>query len=117
MDDIYDRSSWPSPADNPLVQMLERDEAWYSNEEIVTALGLTKGRALISNGTIFKRQLAQGDTAMVSRGWTIPTESINRSHGGQRRVFSRRALVLAAMRTDTRNAAAFRDWIATRVAE
>lgn len=113
---IYDRSNWPSPEANPLLIMLKRGDEWYSNEEIVVALGLSRNRALICNSTIFGQSLAEEDTAIVSRNHLTTTKSVTRSHGGQQRVFSRRALVLAAMRTNTVNAAAFRDWLATAAA-
>lgn len=114
--DIYDRAAWPSPESNPLVVMLKRGDEWYSNEEIVTALGLSAKRALLSEGTIFKKQIRDDDAAVVSRDWLRPVKAVTRSNGGTMRVFSRRALVLAAMRTETINAAAFRDWLATRAA-
>ncbi len=113
--DIYDRSIWPSPDRNPLVRMLESGDEWFTNEQIVLALGLAQGRALMSKGTIFQKQIAEGDAAIVSRGWLTPGTKISRSNGGSLRVFNRRALVMAAMRTDTVNAAAFRDWMASRL--
>lgn len=114
--DIYDRTGWPAPASNPLVIMLQRGDEWYSNEEIVAALGLSAKRALLSEGTIFKKQIRDDDAAVVSRGWLVPGKSVTRANGGTMRVFSRRALVLAAMRTETINAAAFRDWLASHAA-
>lgn len=118
--DIYDRSQWPSPQSNPLVLLLQRGDELYSNQEIVSALGLTPDRALLSSvAPTFKQALADGDTAVTIRGMLVPTSGLNRSHsgGGNKRMFSRRALVLAAMRTNTVNAAAFRDWIASEMAE
>lgn len=117
MEDIYDRSKWPSPEANPLVVMLQRGDEWYSNREIVQALGLSERRALLSRGTIFSRQLDASDAAIKARGQVSPGVDFSASHGGQERVFSARALVLAAMRTNTVNAAAFRDWMASQIAE
>lgn len=115
--DIYDRAAWPKPESNPLVQLLLSGDEWFTNEQIVTALGLSRNRALLSEGTIFKRQIDDGDAGTVSRGWLTPGKKVTRSNGGTMRVFNRRALVIAAMRTDTLHAAAFRDWMATKLAE
>ncbi len=114
--DIYDRSGWPPPDDNPLIALLGRGDEWYDNEEVVAALGLTAKRALLSQGTIFGKQIGDGDTALMARDWIVPGKQVSRANAGRTRVFSRRAVVLAAMRTNTVNAAAFRDWIATMVA-
>lgn len=114
--DIYDRSNWPNHDANPLVIMLRRGDEWYSNEEIVAALGLTERRALMSNQTSFARTLVDGDSALVGRRRLTPSLRISNAHGGSQRVFSRRAVILAAMRTNTVNAAAFRDWLAGYVA-
>lgn len=113
---IYDRAAWPSPEANPLVILLQRGDDWYSNEEIVIALGLSAKRALLCNQTVFGQSLAEDDTAIVGAGWLTPGKRVSASHSGQQRVFSRKALVLAAMRTKTVNAAAFRDWLAARSA-
>lgn len=113
---IYDRSLWPNHDANPLVILLRRGDEWYSNEEIVAALGLTEGRALMSNQTSFARSLIEGDSALVGKGRLTPSLRISNAHGGSQRVFNRRALILAAMRANTVNAAAFRDWAAGYVA-
>jgi prophage antirepressor-like protein len=120
MEDIYDRSKWPPADQNPLVLLLERGDEWYTNRELVLALGLTPNRAMISTGNpTFIRALGEGDTAVVSRGGYVYSDAIRAAHSGRgnNRLFSRRALVLAAMRTNTVNAAAFRDWLATSIAE
>lgn len=117
MSDIYDRSAWPSPEENPLVLLVKCKEEWFPNEQVVAALGLAPGRALLSNGTVFKRQIRDEDAAIVSRGWLVPSKNVNRSNSGQMRLLSRRAVIIAAMRTETVNAAAFRDWMADRLCE
>jgi prophage antirepressor-like protein len=119
MEDIYDKSKWPT-AGGGLRLMLLSDQEWFTNEELVTYLGLSTTRALISqSGPTFRRSLADGDTAVMVRGQIIPTSSVNPAHSGRGnvRLFSRRAVVLAAMRTNTVEAAAFRDWLATFVAK
>ena len=70
-------------------------------------------------GPTFQRALADGDTAIEKRGQIIPVAGVNRANSGRGnvRLFSRRAVVLAAMRTNTVEAAAFRDWLATFVAK
>jgi len=114
---IYDRARWPSPETNPLVQMLLRGDEWISQGELVAALGLTPHRALLSQGTIFAEQIREDDAAIVGRTFLTTGTDVSRGNGGAQRVFSLRALVLAAMRTNTINAAAFRDWLASRTAE
>ncbi|HBJ85110.1 MAG TPA: hypothetical protein DDZ88_14815 [Verrucomicrobiales bacterium] len=111
--DIYDRSAWPPPEANPLVQLFLRGDEWYSNEEIVNALGLAPKRALLSNETVFGHMIDDADTALESRGRLYPGKSISRAHGGQRRMFNRRAFLLAAMRASTTRAAGFRFWLAS----
>lgn len=118
--DINDRSVWPDPEDNPIVQMLARGDEWYSNLEVISALGLNEGRALISSlAPAFQRSLAEGDTMATVRGMMLPVAQENRSHSGRGNAhfFNRRAVILAAMRTNTVNGAAFRDWMATEMAE
>lgn len=114
--DIYDRAGWPPPEQNPLVQLLRSGEEWFSNEQVAVALGLSAKRALVCNQTTLVRQLRDDDTAIESRSWLIPTKSISASHGGTLRLLSRRGVILAGMRTNTVNAAAFRDWLADQVA-
>lgn len=112
---IYDRTQWPKPEENPLILMIHRDDEWFSNEEVVAALGLSEGRALLSNQTAFVQALTDDDTGIVGRDWLTPTRNVSRAHGGAMRVFNRRAVVLVAMRTNTINAAAFRDWMADQI--
>ncbi|WP_296717799.1 hypothetical protein [Erythrobacter sp.] len=116
--DIYDRSLWPTPESNPIVILLKRGDDWYSNKEIVAALGLSPNRALLSNSAArFSREILPEDTAVAGRRGLVGTSRISAAHGGSERLFSRRGLVLAAMRTDTVNAAAFRDWLASEAAD
>jgi len=64
MSDIYDRSEWPAPENNPLVLLLLRGDEWYSNLEIVRALGLGDGRALLSQGAAFGKVLQFDDAGI-----------------------------------------------------
>lgn len=114
---IYDRANWPKDDENPLIALLSTDEEWFDGQRLVLCLGLTKKRSMLAGNTVFARQLDDTDTAIEARGWITPTKRVSSAHGGQKRVFSRRAVILAAMRTNTVNAAAFRDWLATRMAE
>lgn len=117
-EDIHDRSRWPTPQSNPILQLLLRGDDWYSNKEVVAALGLSPKRALLSNSAArFSREITREDTAVRGRLGVIHTATISPAHAGSERLFSRRALVLAAIRTDTVNAAAFRDWLATQIAD
>lgn len=117
--DIYDRTWWPSPSENPIIRLLEADQDWFTNQEVVAALGLGEGRALLSNGLpTFARMLSEGDTAVTVRGQSHISSRMNAANSGRgnARLFNRRAVVLAAMRTNTPAAAAYRDWLASQVA-
>lgn len=116
MQNIYDQAKWPPPENNPLIQLLRSGEEWFSNEQVAIALGLSPRRSLVCNQTTLVRQLREEDTAIESRSWLIPTKSISASHGGTVRLLSRRGVILAAIRVNTVNAAAFRDWLADQVA-
>ena len=112
--DIYDRRFWPSPAANPLVNLFERDSDWYSNKEIVAALGLsaTRPKALISQWPTLIDQIGEDNTALAERGLMLPTSERGRRAGGLERYYTKKALVLIAMRAQTTTAAAFRDCLA-----
>lgn len=117
-EDIHDRSRWPEPQSNPILLLLLRGDEWYSNREVVAALGLSPKRALLSHSAArFSREITPEDTAVSGRLGVIQTSTISPAHAGTQRLFSRRAIVLAAIRTDTANAAAFRDWLATQIAD
>jgi prophage antirepressor-like protein len=113
---IYDRKAWPSPENNPLVIMLERGEEWFSNAEIVAALGSPPGKSILAQWPTLAEQIGEDHTGIVARGFITPTTERRASHGGQERVFSKKALVIIAMRAQTANAAAFRDCVAERLA-
>lgn len=117
MTDIYDRALWPTPDENPLVQLFENSEDWVSNKELVAAFGLAERRAMMSNQTAFVQCLAHEDTAVWTRDSWRQGVGVSRSNGGTERVYSKKALILAAMRVNTVNAAAFRDWLANRMVE
>lgn len=114
----YDRSAWPDAERNPLVQLLRREDEWFSNAEILEALGYggTK-RSLISQWPTLASQLGDDDTVVESRGVMFVDNKPQGRTGGLERKYSRKALVLIAMRAQTTNAAAFRDWVAARVAD
>lgn len=119
MEDIYDRATWPPPESNPLVLMLRREEEWYTSREVNVALQpgrvKPKGSPMASINQVL-RIIGEDESIISSRlGQTTTTGSV-RSVGGHERFFSRKAVVLIAMRASTSNAAAFRDWLATYVA-
>lgn len=121
MEDIYDRSKWPSPEANPLVQLLLRGDDWYTNREINAAL--KPSRAGKPNGAPMAdlaqtmRIIGEGHTVLrTPNGGVIATKANAATHGGTERLYSREALVMLAMRAKTINAAAFRAWLASRVA-
>lgn len=115
MSDIYQKAGWPDPSVNPAVLAYKRGDEWYSNEELVAVLGLTPRRALLSKGALFGHQIGDDDSALESRGVQYLGKSVNRAHGGMKRMFNRRAFLLAAWRTTTPNAAGFRYWLATQL--
>lgn len=117
MADIYDRGSWPPPEQNPLIRLFEREGEWVSNAELVAALGLSSRRSLGASygGRSLLRRLGDGDTLIVERNWAFVAPYPMGNTGGQERIFSRKAMVLLSMNIQTVNAAAFRDWVATRI--
>ena len=109
---IYDRAGWPSPERNPLVQLLLRPEPWMSNGELATALGLvntTRSKSVTGHWKSVTEELGKEETMFrVGDGVAASRQRV--------RCFSKKALVLTAMRARTINAAAFRDWLASRTA-
>ena len=110
---IYDRSTWPAPRENPLIQLFEQDKEWYTNAEILEALGYgdTK-RSLISSWPTLAAQIGDDHTAITTRGLLLGGADRHPRSGGVERCFTRKALILIAMRAQTVNAAAFCDWLA-----
>lgn len=110
---IYDRSKWPSHEANPLVLMLKRGDQWYSNTEILAGLGYGgANRSLVSQWPTLLDQIGKTETTVEQLGWMSPAPQAQPRGGGQERFYSRKALVIIAMRAQTVNAAAFRDWLA-----
>jgi hypothetical protein len=115
---IYDRSKWPSPEANPLVLMLRRGDHWYSNAEILAALGVgTLNRSLVSQWPTLLDQIGANETTVQRRGWYEEAPTAQPRGGGQERYYSRKALVIIGMRAQTPNAAAFRDWLAENASD
>jgi len=113
---INDRASWPSPAQNPLIALLKGDDEWIDNQTLAIALdpsNLHRRRSLVRHWPDLDDVLGP-ETAMRQGDLMVPWKQ--RGGRGIRRVYSRKALVLIAMRAQTRNAAAFRDWLAGEIA-
>ena len=113
--DIHDRANWPSPVSNPLIILFERDADWFSNTEIVAALGWRKGRSrsIVGQWPTLLEQLDPNDTIVTSRYSSVSDGQKAPQAGGQERYFTKKALALIAMRAQTVNAAAWRDWLAS----
>jgi len=121
MNDIYDRSKWPTAEQNPLVQLLLRGDEWYTNRDINAAFD--PARAEKPNGAPMAdlaqtmKIIGEGHSAIRTAGGGYRVTKANAAaHGGTERIYSREALVMLAMRANTVNAAAFRAWLASRVA-
>jgi|GEM_PF-1408568 len=117
MIDIYDRSKWPPPEANPLVQLVMRGDEWYSNKEVNAALDAeregSKAGLPMANLKQVIRVIGETETVIESRSFgVIQSSKAAFKSGGSARYYSRKALVLLAMRANTINAAAFRDWLA-----
>jgi prophage antirepressor-like protein len=113
MEDIYDRSKWPTPEANPLVQLLLRPGDWVTNNELATALELvntTRSKSVVGHYRSLVDEIGPENTKLERGGKLV-------KHGHLVRYFTKKALVRIAMRSQTKNAEAFRDWVATRVAE
>lgn len=114
---IYDRAAWPKRSHNPLIQLFESGSEWFSNTELLRALGYTsRKKSLISQWPTLAAQLGEDETCVAERGLMIPESRRQPRTGGLERYFSRKAIVLIAMRAQTINAAAFCDWIAEEAA-
>lgn len=110
---IYDRSTWPDHTENPLILLFENNQEWYTNAEIMAALGYTdQKRSLISQWPTLAEQIGEEHTGTISRGLMVPDADRQRRGGGTERYFTRKAFVLIAMRAQTVNAAAFCDYVA-----
>lgn len=114
---IYDRSKWPAEDHNPLIILFESEADWFSNSEVLAALGYgdTK-RSLISQWPTLAEQLGEGETAIAERGLMVADNRRQPRGGGLERYYSRKAVALIAMRAQTVNAAAFCDWLAAETA-
>lgn len=122
MKDINDRSKWPSPEANPLVQLLLRRDYWYTNKEINLALDPNRPKkpsgAPMADLKQVMKIIGEGHSMIrTARGSWRVTDAPAMKHGGIERVYSREALVLIGMRANTVNAAAFRAWLSSRVSE
>lgn len=112
---IYDRSQWPAPASNPLILMFERGDEWYSSSEINACIDPARAdakRSLISNWPTLRLQIGEEDTVLRGRDWILKSAAPQGRTGGLERYYSRKAVILIAMRAQSVNAAAFRDWLA-----
>lgn len=122
MEDIYDRSKWPPPEANPLVLLVLRGDQWFTNKEINAALdpGRADGKprgAPMANLKQTMKVIGEGHSAIwTSRQAWMLTNAPAVNHGGVERVYTLEALILLAMRANTVNAAAFRAWLANKVA-
>lgn len=111
--DIYDRAGWPPPDENPILKLLQSGEDWIENVDVVVAI---KGPDASPNQLPVGETVdAVGDLGEETR--LIERESVNGRRGLRIRVYSKKGLVLIAMRARTLNAAAFRDWLADRMVE
>ena len=108
-----DRAAWPKPEDNPLINLLCGSSEWISNRELADALGLVNKKGNVSVSAHFPSLIDDlaDDTRMLPTAvasWQTPREY---------RAFNKRALIMVAMRARTPSAAAFRDWMADRMAK
>lgn len=115
---IYDRSNWPRHDSNPLILMFDRGDDWYSSTEInacIDPIRATAKRSLISNWPTLGEQIGDTETVLRSRDWLTSSAQPQGRTGGLERYYSRKAVLLIAMRAQSVNAAAFRDWLAEMV--
>lgn len=105
--DIYDRAGWPPPEQNPILGLLRRPDEWFPNSEVVDAF---KDPGMVRN------QMPVGPTTEALEMLGSETRLEQRGSKTWRRYYTKKAIVLMAMRARTRNARAFRDWLAERMA-
>lgn len=118
--DIYDRALWPSPDENPLIQLFLSGDDWISNQDINAAISLERAsqkRSLISQWQTLASQIGVSETRLVGTAMAVSTRGAHSQTGGVTREFSRKALILIATRAQAVNAAAFLDWLASRMVE
>lgn len=63
-----------------------------------------------------REMVGEGETIVQARGVRYASPSPHLANQGGERLFSRKALVIICLRAQTPNAAAFRDWLASRIA-
>lgn len=93
----------------PLLDLLYGDQEWLINREVVEALGFVdrSGNHSLAGHWGNIDEILGAETRMIEPG--------GRSKQGKLlRAYSKKAVVLLAMRSRTANAAAFRDWLADR---
>lgn len=110
---IYDRAGWPPPEHNPLVMIVKRGEALVPQRELLFALGMSRTTTLLAAWPTLAEQLGDGQTYIESKHYLTPD---TKRTGGLERYYTQKAVIIAGMRAQTSNAAAFRDWLATRTA-
>ncbi|NJR42148.1 MAG: hypothetical protein HC767_05305 [Akkermansiaceae bacterium] len=94
MEDIYDRTKWPTPEANPLVQLLLRGDEWYTNREINAAFDPARAKkpngAPMANLAQTMKIIGGGHTMLrMPYGRSIATNANAGTHGGTERLYSR----------------------------
>ena len=121
MADIYDRSKWPPPDLNPLVNLIRQNEEYYSNYQVNVALDPARAdqrsRAPLSSWPNLQRMLDTDDTIVAVAGTFYQSPAPLRANQGAQRWWSRRAVIEIALQARTINAVAFRHWLTSMVAK
>lgn len=104
---IYDRSKWPPPEENPILVLLRRDQEWFENRDVVEAF---KDEGQVTN------QMPVGPTTLYLETLGIETKVDMCGKRVWRRWYTKKGIVLMAMRARTLKAQAFRDWMAAQIA-
>jgi len=110
------RSLWPLVHENPLIALLFGEDEWIDNQMIALALDPTTTAvrpSLLAYWPTLNAELG-AETAFRKEGRILSDG--HKGGRGIRRVYTKKALILIAMRARTHNADAFRDWLAGNAA-
>jgi len=114
MEDIFDRSKWPPAEENPLVRLFNSGDDWFSNKALAEALQLvntTRSKSVVGHYKNLLEEIGPENTKLERPSFQ------GHDMGREMRLYSRKAFILIAMRSRTRNARAFCDWLAQRIAD
>lgn len=109
---VFDRTKWPPPEDNPIIQLLACEDEWLPNPSVAAALGykMTKGR--LAGGHWILTDPAMQQHMRLARYQTEDRKGYPKLIGREMRFFSKTGIAILALRGRTPECAAFQAWVA-----